>query len=142
MANEPAYQSGLSRLGREPSSRSRVSHQARWSVSSRAALQQQLARASSRRDEGLAVIQRLGGDLAGMIHAHQGGGLAPLGFACSVGSGLASARRRASGRRAGAGQPERGRRKARSQRAVGSGDAGMRNVHDAIERHYRHGLRA
>lgn len=37
MANEPAYQTGLRRLALELSSFSRVSHHARWSVSSRAA---------------------------------------------------------------------------------------------------------
>ena len=30
------------------------------------------------REQGLGVIQRLGGHLAGMVHAHQGGGFAPV----------------------------------------------------------------
>src|SRR5688572_13530498 len=37
MATDPAYHSGFSRLGREPSSSSRSRHQARWSPSSAAA---------------------------------------------------------------------------------------------------------
>ena len=37
MAKDPAYHSGFNRLGREPSSDRRSSHQARWSVSSRPA---------------------------------------------------------------------------------------------------------
>ena len=80
MANEPAYQSGLSRLGRDCSSCRRVSHQARWSVSSRAACEQQLAGLLGARSEGLAVIQGLGGDLPGVVHPHEGGGRAALGL--------------------------------------------------------------
>ena len=78
MKKEPAYHSGLSRLGRESSSRRRLSHQARWSVSSRAASSSSLRVASDARREGLAVIEGLGGDLPGMVDAHQGRGPAPL----------------------------------------------------------------
>ena len=78
MAKDPAYQSGFRKLGRDCSSDRRVSHQARWSVSSRAACEQQFPGGSRAGNEGLAVIQRLGGDLAGVIHPHQRAGLPPL----------------------------------------------------------------
>ena len=79
-AKEPAYQSGLSRLGRAPSSCSRVSHHARWSDSARAACAEQRARAGARAMSGLAVIQGLGGELAGVVDAHERGAGAALGF--------------------------------------------------------------
>ena len=78
MANEPAYHSGLSSDGRSPSSASRCCVHARCSSSSRA------ASANSRLMRGLAGehrlrrVQRLGADLAGVIDAHEPGGVAAL----------------------------------------------------------------
>ena len=71
MANEPAYQSGASRLVRLSRSRTRCSHQARWSVSSRAACEQLRTEGRVARGQGLAVIERLGGNFAGVVDAHQ-----------------------------------------------------------------------
>ena len=42
-------------------------------------MQQHAAGGVCPRHQGLAVIKRLGGNLAGVIHAHQGGGFASLG---------------------------------------------------------------
>ena len=92
MAKEPAYQSGFSRLRRDCSSRSRCSHQARWSVSSAAALSSSWRVAADARDQGLSVVQRLGGDLARVIDPHEGRGRA-VGSASDKGLGLATSGR-------------------------------------------------
>ena len=72
MPNAPQYQSGLSRLGRAPSSRSRSAVQARWSVSSRGGLGELAAQRGVGRGQRLRAVERLRADLADVIDAHQG----------------------------------------------------------------------
>ena len=79
MPNAPAYQSGLSRLGRAPSSRSRSAVQARWSVSSPRGLLELAPQRRVGRGQRLRAVERLGADLADVVDAHQGAGAAPLG---------------------------------------------------------------
>ena len=63
-------------------------------------------------EQGLAVVERLGGDLPGVVHAHQGRGTAPLGLR-KWGSGAGRAGKGAAGAR---------RCKDGAQRAIGGGD--------------------
>ena len=73
MANEPAYHSGLSRLGRaaelaQALSRTRPGDR----PLPRAASSSSVAGRRRAGQQRLAVVERLGGDFAGMVDAHQG----------------------------------------------------------------------
>ena len=78
MPKEPAYHRGLSTLGRAPSSLSRVFAPGEVIGLFARGMEHEIADFRVAREQGLRVIQGLGGDLAGMVHAHQGRGFAPV----------------------------------------------------------------
>ncbi len=78
MAKEPAYHSGLRRLGRAPSSREPRLAPGQVIGLVLGGPEQHGARRGAAGHESLAVVERLGGELAGVIDAHERGTLAPL----------------------------------------------------------------
>ena len=76
MPKEPAYHSGLSTLGRLPSSLEPGFAPGEVIGLFACRIQHEFADFRVAGEHGLGVVQRLGGHLAGMIHAHQGRGLA------------------------------------------------------------------
>ncbi len=91
MANEPAYQSGLRRLGRDCSSDSRVFAPREVIRLLAGGVQQHVSGVFVAGNESLAVIKRLRRDLAGVIYPHEGAGFAPLRFR-QLGSGARGGR--------------------------------------------------
>ena len=74
MPNEPAYHSGLSRLGRLPNSLQPGLAPGEVIGLLARRVEHEFADFRVTGEQGLGVIQRLGGHLTGMVYAHQGGG--------------------------------------------------------------------
>ena len=76
MANAPAYHSGIEQRRPAPSSARRACVHARWSSSSRAAAAKRALHRRVARGQRLRRVERLRAHLAGVVHAHQAGGVA------------------------------------------------------------------